>query len=1372
MGVRLVAMLAGLALVLGIAPATALAADGITVYVTFEGYNLGQGYYVPPTKLTAAQDETAAQAALAALDGAGLEAQASGDPDSAGFFLSGIEGDESAAVHVPSYISGQPGFELTDANNDGYLGVGDYNSMAGWMFTVNNEAAQVGAGAVKLHDGDVVRWQFTLYGYGCDLGVPTGCWGADPYYTTADKSELIRTLLNADPAKATADELTQARQVAVDPTATQAQVTASITALTTVPVVSNYALTAPTGAAVTVLRQVRNYAQEVLEPAAVEDNQDGTTTHRFQVPAANSTYTYRVSKAGKITQSGYVSSLSPVTVAFPDGDPAATGTSGTAADAYDDAGVLLNIGTDGQLRLGAGASFDLRAFRAPWQIVNNTISNYMIEPDFHYTVLSGSDVVSITPDPKIPGWATLTALSSGEAVVRVTFDVIGVGAGRYGATNPVRAGVFAVTVGDDQDTSLKITVPKPGGAAWDSEFDTWYFTGAKAVGAVEVSGSPTTVTAWNPAVPGTQTLTGDGETYPLKLYPGTNIVKAVKGAAVSYKVIRAAAVTPEITNVTSPGVDPAPGDQVKIHLKGVFLPVPKMSGIYNPEFSGAKAVYSAAASTVTGTSGQYTFSSVNSLTVTIPEDASDGFALTGGYIKQSHFGSAIGEHRKITRDGVPPNLNAPTGDGNYGVLPNLTLLGSVTPPAEADKSALETAITTAQAASQPGHTAASWSAFQAALTTAQAVAADPAAEQEQVDTATTALTEAFAGLAMKGEAPPAPSVPASVTKAQQAAAAWMAAQLADNKNVLSYSGSTDWGLTMDALFALAGAKVGGKQITATAHALYASGESYIGPQNQLASRWPYVAKTALALEIAGIDPTAFPVGGSTRDLIADLRSSIRPDGRWTNSADAFKTSLGILALSRTEQGVPASAVTAYQAMACLDTSNANFGSFGYLSGCSGADVDTTAMAVQALLAAGVSASDPSVSNAVAWLGKQQDKDGSFPSPWGPGNTNSGGLAGQALFGAGKTSEALASAAFVQSLQLSCMTAADEKVTDAAVVKSLKAATGAIAYNADGWSEALEYGLDATNIDQWRRATAQAILGLGSPTLGFVSAAGVSPSTPSVVCPAPVPQVPQSAVKAVVTVPVAGDTITPGTVLGSGSVASGYQTGYQWLRDGQPIAKATGKTYTVVAADQGHKLSVRVTVSKTGYTSRTVTSAAVSVPKSTVAFTATFSGSLKAGKTLKSATAPKGVKFSYQWLRDGKKVVGKKSSYTLVAADAGHAIQLRITATGSKATKTVKTTAAKLVAKLTPKVSVKLAKSTVKPTSRAVVKITVSVKGLKPGGKVQVTYGSKKVSDTVKKGKATVKLPKLKKGSYKLKVKYLGSTELKAKSAKTVTLKVK
>jgi len=1388
-------LLLSLGLTLGLPPVSSQAATDLTVHVTFEGYNLGQGYYVEPTKLAVDSGRTAAEASLAALDAADLEAQSSGDPTSSGFFLTGIEGDESADVDVPSYLTGQDGFELTGTNGDGYLGTGDYNAMAGWMLTVNNVAPDTSAGSVVLRDGDVVRWQFTLYGYGCDLGVATACWGGDPYFTMADKTELIRAIDDADSAKATDTEIAAAKQIALDPKATATQVTDVITDLTTAPVVHNYVLTAPADATVTVLRQVQNYNQTVLEPAGTEDNGE-TTAHLYQVPATNGSYSYRVSAPGKVTQSGYITNLNPVTVTFPDADPLATGTTGAGAvDAYDDASVLLNTGADGHLRLAAGASHDLRAFRAPWQIVNSTVANIMIEPDFHYSVLSGSDVVEITSDPALPGWATLQAIGAGDAVVEVSFDAVTVGAARYGAVNPVRTGVFVVTVGDDQDTSLSIGVAKAGNAAWDSEFDTWYFTGASGTGAVTVDGSPTTVTAWNPAVEGTQTLTAnDDDSYGLQLHPGSNIVKAVKDGSVAYKVIRAARVTPEITNVTRPGETPAAGDQVKIHLKGAFLPVPKMAGIYNPNFSGTKLTYTAGGSTVTGTSGQYTFSSANTITVNIPADAPDGFALTDGFIQETHFGSGAGEHRKITRAGVPPNLNAPTGNGNYGVLPDLTLIA-----APVDVTALKSQIAVAEGTSQAGYTPASWNALQAALTDARQVAGDPAATQQRVDEAVATLSDALDGLSMKGSAPAAPSVSAAVTKAQRAAAAWMAAELADNKNVLAYWGSTDWGLTMDALFALAGAGVGGSQITATANALYASGEDYIGSPSQLPSQWPYVAKTVLALQVAGLDPTEFPDGGDGRDLVADLRSSIRPDGKWTNSADAFKTSLGILALARTEAGVPTAAVTAYQAMACADSANANFGSFGYLPGCSAADVDTTAMAVQALLAAGVSPSDPSVANAAAWLVGKQDEDGSFPSPWGPGNTNSGGLAAQALFGAGKAGAATSSAAFVQGLQLRCSTVADEKVTDPDVAASLRAANGAIAYNADGWSEALEYGLDDANTDQWRRATTQAILGLGAPTLGFVSAAGATAGVPTETCasptpkptsptpmptkptptptkpvptPKPTPQVPAGAVRAIVTLPIAGDTITVGTVLGSGSVAAGYRAVYQWLRDGKPIANATGKTHKVVTADQGHRLSVRVTASKSGQVSRTVTSAAVSVPAKTIAFTPKYTGSLKVGKTLKAAKPPKGVKFGYQWLRDGKKVVGKKSSYKLVAADAGHLISVRITATKSKATKTVKTSAAKKVAKLTPKVTAKLSKSTVKRSARAVVKVKVTAKGLKPAGTVQVRYGSKSVTGTVKKGKATLTLPKLAKGSYRLKVTYRGSTELKAKAAKTVTLKVK
>ncbi|MFT4232374.1 MAG: S-layer homology domain-containing protein [Leucobacter sp.] len=48
--------------------------------------------------------------------------------------------------------------------------------------------------------------------------------------------------------------------------------------------------------------------------------------------------------------------------------------------------------------------------------------------------------------------------------------------------------------------------------------------------------------------------------------------------------------------------------------------------------------------------------------------------------------------------------------------------------------------------------------------------------------------------------------------------------------------------------------------------------------------------------------------------------------------------------------------------------------------------------------------------------------------------------------------------------------------------------------------------------------------------------------------------------------------------------------YQWLRDGTAISGATGKTYVPAAADQGKKISVRVTGSKTGYQTVSKTSA--------------------------------------------------------------------------------------------------------------------------------------------------------------------------------------
>ncbi len=57
--------------------------------------------------------------------------------------------------------------------------------------------------------------------------------------------------------------------------------------------------------------------------------------------------------------------------------------------------------------------------------------------------------------------------------------------------------------------------------------------------------------------------------------------------------------------------------------------------------------------------------------------------------------------------------------------------------------------------------------------------------------------------------------------------------------------------------------------------------------------------------------------------------------------------------------------------------------------------------------------------------------------------------------------------------------------------------------------------------------------------------------------------------------------------------AGVSIAYQWLRDGQPIANATARTYRVARADVGHALSVQVTASRAG-ASATATSDALFV----------------------------------------------------------------------------------------------------------------------------------------------------------------------------------
>ena len=146
--------------------------------------------------------------------------------------------------------------------------------------------------------------------------------------------------------------------------------------------------------------------------------------------------------------------------------------------------------------------------------------------------------------------------------------------------------------------------------------------------------------------------------------------------------------------------------------------------------------------------------------------------------------------------------------------------------------------------------------------------------------------------------------------------------------------------------------------------------------------------------------------------------------------------------------------------------------------------------------------------------------------------------------------------------------------------------------------------------------------------------------------------------------------------------------YQWYRGTAAIAKATGKTYVLQPADLGKSISVKVTGSAAGYTSKTVASAGKKITAGTLtAATPTITGTLKAGSTLtakpgtwKAGTSTK-VTFKYQWLVAGKAVAGAtKSTWKVPTSAKGKKVTVKVTGSATGYTAQAKTSAAKTIAK--------------------------------------------------------------------------------------------
>jgi len=131
----------------------------------------------------------------------------------------------------------------------------------------------------------------------------------------------------------------------------------------------------------------------------------------------------------------------------------------------------------------------------------------------------------------------------------------------------------------------------------------------------------------------------------------------------------------------------------------------------------------------------------------------------------------------------------------------------------------------------------------------------------------------------------------------------------------------------------------------------------------------------------------------------------------------------------------------------------------------------------------------------------------------------------------------------------------------------------------------------------------------------------------------------------------------------GTWTSGTTAKYRWYANGVAISGAVWSKLKVPSSVVGKKITVKVTGVKSGYATKTVTSASVGVPR---VGKATITGTARARFTLAAhhGTWTTGTYFKYQWYASGVAIPGAtKSTYWVQTAYVGKVITVKIT--GSK-----------------------------------------------------------------------------------------------------------
>lgn len=187
------------------------AAAGETIgqaVVTVEAFTLGGGYIIEPTYVDIYEGDSTANALTKLLKDRGFTYTNTGSIES-GFYLATISSNQLAKIDVTGdsipdglkEVLAEQNITVSERTNPNRLGEFDYTSYSGWMYCHNNVFPNVGFSGNYLADGDVIRVQFTVGGYGADIGGGYAMGGVSTdYYPVANKDALTSRIaqINAE----------------------------------------------------------------------------------------------------------------------------------------------------------------------------------------------------------------------------------------------------------------------------------------------------------------------------------------------------------------------------------------------------------------------------------------------------------------------------------------------------------------------------------------------------------------------------------------------------------------------------------------------------------------------------------------------------------------------------------------------------------------------------------------------------------------------------------------------------------------------------------------------------------------------------------------------------------------------------------------------------------------------------------------------------------------------------------------------------------------------------------------------------------------------------------------------------------------------